>query len=114
MFDGSYVADQSIGPLTELLRSPRDETRHHAAWLLGCIGSKKRPPAVDPIPALVSLLDDPSSRVRAEATSALRKFGTLAKEALPVLRKIMQRDHSFDAFMATMTVKLTRRKTWAA
>jgi hypothetical protein len=105
LFAGSYVADQSVEPLVELLRSPRDETRHQAAWLLGVIGRKKRPAAVDPIPALVTLLDDPSSRVRAEATYAIRNFGTLAKEALPTLQKIMQRDLSHDAFTATLAVK---------
>jgi HEAT repeat protein len=104
-FGNSHVAEQAIGPLTELLHSPSGVTRHHAAWLLGVIGRKRRPPTVNPIPALLKIIDDPSSRVRAEAIYAVGAYGSLARSALPALRQIMQRDHSHNAYLATLAVK---------
>jgi hypothetical protein len=104
-FGGSYVADQSIEQLADLLSSPRGATRHHAAWLLGLIGQKKRFPSVDPISALVAVLDDPSSRVRVEALSALRQFGPLADSALSRLREVMDRDQSTEALLAALAIK---------
>jgi len=104
-FSSSYVAEQAIAPLAELLSSPNDEARHHAAWLLGVFGRKRRPPSVDPIPALVKAVDDPSPRVRAETIYAIGQCGQLASAALPKLRAIMQRDQSVDALFATLAVK---------
>jgi len=101
----SYVAEQSVAPLVELVSFPIEDTRQHAAWLLGGIGRKKRPLKVDPIPALLRALDDSSSRVRAEASYAIGQFGPLATEALPRLREIMGRDQSHDAYLATMAIK---------
>ncbi len=101
----SHVAEQAVAPLAKLLSSDKEDARHHAAWLLGGIGRSKRPPTVDPIPALVAALDDSSSRVRAESSFALGKFGPLAQDALPVLLRIMRRDQSFDAYLATLAVK---------
>jgi hypothetical protein len=101
----SYVAEQSVAQLAELASFPNDDTRLHAVWLLGLIGRNKRPLKADPIAALLGALDDPSSRVRANAFHAIGQFGPLATEALPKLREIMRRDQSQDAYFATMAIK---------
>lgn len=88
-----------------MVSSPNEATRHHAAWLIGWVGNKKRPLPYDPVPALVAAVNDPSSRVRGESLFALQHFGPLAAAALPALRKRMKQDQSHDAFMAALAVK---------
>jgi len=51
-----------------MLRSPRSETRSHAAWLLGFVSD-----AVSPDP-LIEALKDPSPDVRSSAVGALSSF----------------------------------------
>lgn len=102
MFAGSFVADQSIGKLVELTKSPRELTRKHAVQLLAWIGKHKRPPQPDPIPALIAAIDDPS--LQTQAIIALGHYGSVAQAALPRLQEIMHSDQ-FDAFFATMAVK---------
>ena len=102
---GSHLSEQAVPQLIELLRYPNEDTRRHAAILLGWIGQKKCPSISDPIPALISAMDDSSRIVRVESTNAIRKYGPLAKEALPRLRQDMLRDNSYDAFKATLAVK---------
>jgi HEAT repeat protein len=106
----SLLADSELGlrsvkALADLLKSPKPEVRHHAAWLIGQIGRKRKPPGQAAVPALIALLDDDSERVRAEAIYALGGYGSLAKEALPRLQKIMHRDSSADALWAMRAVK---------
>jgi HEAT repeat protein len=101
----SEVGVESVGPLAGLLNSPKAETRHHAAWLLGQIGRKRKPPDENPVPDLIALLDDESERVRAEAIYALGGYGSLAKEALPRLQTIMHQEKNADALWALRAVK---------
>jgi hypothetical protein len=77
----SYKAE--VAPrLLEMLRSPRSETRSHAAWLLGFVAD-----AVSPEP-MIEALKDPSPDVRSSAVGALSSFkghaGVLAA-ILPLL-----------------------------
>src|SRR5262245_10398752 len=104
-FAHSEIADQSVVPLASLLSSRSEATRRHAAWLLGQLGRKRRPPMVDPVPSLICALYDSSPRVRAEAIYALGGHGRLAREALPHLEKIASRDHADEALSATRAVK---------
>lgn len=101
----SELGLRSVGALAELLKSPKPEVRHHAAWLIGQIGRKRKPPDQAAVPALTALLDDESERVREEAIYALGGYGTLAKEALPHLQKVMQQKPSADALWAMRAVK---------
>lgn len=101
----SPIAESAVESLAKLVSSPKEATRHHAAWLLGGLGSKKRPLAFDPVPALLAGINDPSSRVRGESFYALGNFGSAAAAALPALRKRMTQDQSHDAFMAALAVK---------
>jgi len=101
----SPLGVQAVGPLAKLLRTPNADTRINAAWLLGQIGRKRKPPDVDPIPALITLLDDASQQVRSEAIYALGGYGSLAKEARPRLEKIMHGGRGSDALWAARAVK---------
>jgi hypothetical protein len=104
-FGDSTIADDTIGPLSELLATSQNkEVRQFTIWLLGQIGRKKQPPRVDPVPALMAALDDSSSNVRAQAMDTLSKYGSLANAALPRLLEIMHRDRGHDAFLATLAV----------
>jgi HEAT repeat protein len=104
-WSSSPIAESAVESLAKLVSSPKEATRHHAAWLLGGLGSKKRPLAFDPVPALLAGINDPSSRVRGESFYALGNFGSAAAAALPALRKRMTQDQSHDAFMAALAVK---------
>jgi HEAT repeat protein len=98
-------ADDSVGPLIGLLASRREVTRRHAAWLLGQIGRKRKPPFIDPVPALVQSLDDGSSAVRAEVMYALGGHGRLARQALPRLKAMMDSATADDVLWSTRAVK---------
>ena len=101
----SELGLKSVAALAELLKSPKPEVRHHAAWLIGQIGRKRKPPDQAAVPALIALLEDESDRVRAEAIYALGGYGSLAREALPHLQKIMHQEMSSDALWAMRAVK---------
>jgi len=104
-FGNSHVANQSVPLLLKLLDSPQESTRIRALTLFAWMGRAKRPPEVDPIPKLISLLENPSSRTRTSAMWALGKNGRNAKDALPSLKAIMERDISHNSYCATMAVE---------
>jgi len=72
----------------EVLRDPDIALRKKAAFTLGNIGPTD--PAV--LPALIGALKDPEAGVRREAILALVKCGPEAREAVPILEELHQRD----------------------
>jgi HEAT repeat protein len=72
----------------EALQSPDAATRKHAVAKLGNVGP------VDPaaFPALLGALKDRDGGVRREAILAVMKCGPDAKEAVPVLTELKQKD----------------------
>jgi len=76
------------GKWAEVLRDPDIALRKKAAFTLGNIGPTD--PAV--LPALIGALKDPEAGVRREAILALVKCGPEAREAVPILEELHQRD----------------------
>jgi HEAT repeat protein len=70
------------------LKDPDARLRKTAVFKLGNAGP------TDPTvwPAVVEALKDPDARVRREAILALMKFGRAAREAIPALDQLQQRD----------------------
>jgi HEAT repeat protein len=77
-----------VGYWVEALQSPEPRLRKEAAFKLGNAGLVE--PTV--FPAVVATLKDTDPQVRAEAVKALVKYGRAAREALPVLEEMRQRD----------------------
>jgi HEAT repeat protein len=72
----------------EALRDPDARQRKTAAFKLGNAGPAD--PAV--LPALLAALQDPDPVVRREVILSLVKFGPAAREAVPVLEGLGERD----------------------
>jgi len=72
----------------ESLQHHDAKVRQKAAFTLGNIGSSD--PAV--LPALIQALKDVDAGVRYEAILALLKYGPSAREAVPVLTEIRDKD----------------------
>lgn len=78
------IGATAVPALIKMLKDGDDQVRHSAAWVLG---SKIGSPAV---PALIKTLGDKKWGVRASAVEALGQIGPAAKDALPVLIKILR------------------------
>jgi HEAT repeat protein len=70
------------------LQDPDAKLRKTAVFKLGNVG----PTDAAVLPALLGALNDSDATVRREAILALMKCGTDAREAVPALRDIRQRD----------------------
>jgi HEAT repeat protein len=73
---------------TAALRDPDPRLRRKAVFKLGNVG----PTDATVFPAVREALRDGDARVRCEAILALLKFGPEAKEAIPDLTGVQQRD----------------------
>jgi HEAT repeat protein len=72
----------------DALKAPDPRARKEAAFKLGNAGPVE--PTV--FPAVLAALKDADPQVRAEAVKALVKFGPAARDALPALEEMQQRD----------------------
>lgn len=74
----------------EALKGPDVHLRKQAASKLGNVGSADE----SALPALLGGLKDSDAGVRAEVIKALAKHGPAAREAVPTLTEMHERDHS--------------------
>jgi HEAT repeat protein len=72
----------------DALRAPDPRVRKEAAFKLGNAGPIE--PTV--YPAVVAALGDADAQVRVEVVKSLVKFGPAAKEAVPTLTELQQKD----------------------
>jgi HEAT repeat protein len=72
----------------EALQSPDAKLRQKAVFKLGNVG----PADAAAYPALVSALNDAHADVRCEAIVALLKFGSTARDSIPVLIELQRQD----------------------
>lgn len=99
-------AEPAVGPLTALLAEPRLglELGREILLALAHIG----PGAHEAVPALLKILEDGESQLRASAAWALAKIG--AREAVPILIKALpKRDDSQLSIVAPMALLLLNR-----
>jgi HEAT repeat protein len=96
------------GKWAEALRGPDAKVRRNAAFTLGNIGPSD--PAV--LPALLGAVKDADAGVRCEAILALLKYGPAAREAIPELTEVRQkdRDPKVRAYAARAVDKLKEGK----
>lgn len=76
------------GKWASVLHDPDANVRKKAAFTLGNIGPSD--PAV--LPALIGALTDADAGVRCETILALLKYGPAAKEAIPELTQVQEKD----------------------
>jgi HEAT repeat protein len=84
----TLAGGRPIAYWVEALKAPDPRVRKEAAFKLGNAGPVE--PSV--FPALSAALKDSDARVRCEAVLAVLKFGSIAKEAIPVLAELKQKD----------------------
>jgi HEAT repeat protein len=72
----------------EALHDPDAKVRKRAAFTLGNIG----PSDAAVLPALIGALKDADAGVRCEAILALVKYGAGAREAVPALTEVQEKD----------------------
>jgi HEAT repeat protein len=79
---------QALSVILNLLEDKDTVARANAATILGDLGEKIGPSIKErAIPSLVGALDKDNAFVKKSAACALGKFGPLAKDAVPVLKK---------------------------
>jgi HEAT repeat protein len=85
------------------LHDPQVKVRRKAAFRLGNIGPS------DPVvlPALIGALQDVDPGVRCETILALLKYGPGAREAIPALTKVQEKDR--DAKVRTYATRALKR-----
>jgi HEAT repeat protein len=84
----TLAGGKPVSHWVEALQSPDHTARKHAVTRLGNVG-RADPEA---FPALLGALKDRDAAVRREAILAVMKAGPDAKEAVPVLTELQQKD----------------------
>ncbi len=85
----TMAGGKPVGHWVQALRDPSAKVRKHAAFKLGNAGAAD----ATVFPALLGALRDVDAPVRSEAILAVLKFGPRAKEAVPILTELQERDH---------------------